>query len=533
MSLTSNLLSLAVLVALAPAASAAIPARVSTASDSPTVRRALGQLQMDRSVARMAPGDRFTARNVIVDSNGTEHVRFDRSYAGMPVIGGDFVVHSRNGRMQPISSTLLTSLRPDLHATLSSADAIVEAGTAFGPGFNGVPTVARVVYARDMAPTLAYEVVFTGTRPNRVPTEMHYFIDARTGKVLDQWDKVCTVAATGSGHSLMLGNVRLTTDSLAGGGFQMVDPTRGRNVTFDYGVFTNFLDADNVWGNYTVSDNASAASDVHYGIANVWDYYKKTFNRLGIFNDGKGVISRLLPRGFGLVNAYWDGVSMLYGDGDGVTYNPLVSLDITGHEMSHGVNQASAGLIYSGDAGGLNEASSDILGTMTEYFANNVADPGDFLIGEKIFINNAGGTKALRYMFKQDLDGHSFSCYGKSRFDPRRFQANDPHYTSGVANRFLYLLSQGAVVPTGFGANTPFNLSKASMVCNGNTSLVGIGNAKAGAIWYKALTTYFTSTTSYPGARAATLRAAGDLYGGTASAEYKAVAAAWSAANVN
>jgi Zn-dependent metalloprotease len=533
MSLTPKLLSLAVLVAICPAAAAVNPGRVSTASNSPTVVRALTLLQLHGAAARVAINDRFTAQDVIVDANGTEHVRFDRSYAGLRVVGGDFVVHSRNGRMQSISSALRSSLRPDLRATLSSTDAIVEAGAAFGSGFRGVPTVSKVIYARDVTPTLAYEVVMTGTKADHVPTEMHYFIDAKNGRLLDQWDTVCTVAAAGTGRSLMAGNVALTTNSLVGGGFQMVDPTRGGNTTYDYNTGSIFTDADNVWGNYTNTDSASPGSDIHYGIANVWDYYKNTFKRLGIFNNGKGVISRLFPRGYGLVNAYWTGSEMYYGDGDGATYLPLVSLDITGHEMTHGVNQATAGLVYSGDAGGLNEANSDILGTMTEYYANNASDPGDFLIGEKIFSSNPGGTKALRYMFKQDLDGYSYSCYRPNGFDRRRFIANDPHSTSGVANRFIYLLAQGAVVPAGFGAGTRFNLTKASLVCNGNTALVGIGRIKAAAIWYKALTTYFTSTTSYPGARAATLHAASDLYGGVASPEYKAVAAAWSASNVN
>ena len=100
------------------------------------------------------------------------------------------------------------------------------------------------------------------------------------------------------------------------------------------------------------------------------------------------------------------------------------------------------------------------------------------------------------------------------------------------ANHFFYLLAEGALVPAGFGAGTTYNLTPASLVCNGNTALAGIGRAKAGAIWYRALDLYFTSSTTYPQARAATLQAAADLYG-SGSAEYNAVAAAWSAVSVN
>ena len=77
-------------------------------------------------------------------------------------------------------------------------------------------------------------------------------------------------------------------------------------------------------------------------------------------------------------NAFWDGTKMTYGDGDGVDFGPLVSLDVAGHEMSHGVTSRSANLTYSGESGGLNESNSDIFGTMVEFYANNAGDPGDY-----------------------------------------------------------------------------------------------------------------------------------------------------------
>jgi Zn-dependent metalloprotease len=316
----------------------------------------------------------------------------------------------------------------------------------------------------------------------------------------------------------------------------MVDTTRGSGVTKDNNngstsstTGTTYTDADNVWGNGSNADRASAAADAHFGVAATWDFYKNTFGRNGIKNDGKGALS-LVHVGSNWVNASWsDGCfCMRYGDGDGTTYRPLVALDVAGHEMTHGVTSAVNGLAYSADAGGLNEATSDIMGTMVEFSVNNANDPGDWLIGEKIYISNPNGTKALRQMFKQNLDGGSFVCYPSRGFSRR----NDPHYTSGVANRFAYLLSEGAVVPAGFGAGTSFNLTPSSLVCNGDTTIAGIGRTKTAAIWYRAMDLYFTSSTTYPQARAATLQAAADLYGAT-SVEYQTVARAWSATAVN
>ena len=185
--------------------------------------------------------------------------------------------------------------------------------------------------------------------------------------------------------------------------------------------------------------------------------------------------------------------------------------------MSHGVTSATAGLNYSGESGGLNEATSDIFGTGVEFYANNSSDQGDYLIGEKIDINGDGSP--LRYMDKPSKDGGSADYWSSGVGN------EDVHYSSGVANHFFYLLSEGS------GKKTINGVDYDSPTSDGST-VTGIGRDKALQIWYKALSTYFTSTTNYAKARTGTLSAAADLYG-SSSDEYKAVAAAWSAVNVN
>jgi Zn-dependent metalloprotease len=163
------------------------------------------------------------------------------------------------------------------------------------------------------------------------------------------------------------------------------------------------------------------------------------------------------------------------------------------------------------------------MGTMVEWYTNNASDTPDYMIGEKIYRSNPTGKTALRYMFLPGAaDGNrSYNCYPAGGLT-----GVDPHYSSGPGNHFFYLLAEGAVNPAGF-SYTP-----AQLVCNGNTALTGIGRDAAIRIYYRALTVYFTSTTTYPQARARTLQAAADLYG-SGSAQYNAVAAAWSAVNVN
>ena len=496
------------------------------------------------NAVRRANADAFKARDAVVDADGAEHVRFERSYRGLPVIGGDFVVHSRNGKLAKVSQTLKSSARPSTTPRIDRDQAIVEAGARFGGNFIGAPSSRLVIYARGTSPVLAHEVTLNGIKPDQTPTEMHYFVDAGTGKILDQWDGVhtarpgpgggsCTAtAAVGTGNSLTLGGVVLNT-SACGGQYQLKDLSRGGGKTTNMalktaGLGSDYVDADNIWGNGLLSNSQTVAADAHFGVAMTWDYFKNVHGRNGIAGDGKGALSRV-HYGRNYQNAFWsDGCfCMTFGDGDnGASILPLVGLDIAGHEMSHGVMSSTANLVYSGESGGLNEANSDIFGAMVEYRTNSANDTPDYVIGEKLFPNNANMSKAIRWMFKPSLDGVSYDCYAPG------FGADDVHFTSGPANRFFYLLAQGAVVPAGFGAGSWANLSPSSLVCNGNTSLAGIGRGPAEQIWYRALTVYMTSSTNYAGARAATLSATADLYPGD-TAKYNAVAAAWSAVSVN
>jgi Zn-dependent metalloprotease len=532
----ARLLGVAILAALAVPASALSAA----STGSPAVGRASGLIDGHAGAVHRASADAFVARDVMIDADGTEHVRFDRTWRGLPVIGGDVVVHSRNGQYRGASLTLRTAARPLGTERVGRNAAIVAAGAEFGTGFAGVPTARKVVYARGAQPVLAWEVVMNGMRADQTPTEKHYFVDAGNGRILDRFDGIetkgkpggggsgatCTTSASGTGQSLFSGDVGINTVRCSDGSYQMTDLTRGGGYTTDLANRTNgsgtiFSDADNNWGDNTTSNRATVAADAHYGVAETWDYYKNVHGRNGIANDGKGAASRVhYGRNYG--NAFWSDscFCMTFGDGGGSIY-PLVDIDVAGHEMSHGVTSRSANLTYSGESGGLNEATSDIFGTMVEFYSNNANDTPDYMIGEELYVTNPSGTKALRYMFKPSLDGTSPDCYSSN------IGNLDVHYSSGVANHAFYLIAEGATVPAGFSS-----LSPSQLVCNGNTAAGGIGRDAAQRIWYRALTVYMTSNTNYAGARAATLTAAADLYG-SGSQQYNGVASAWSAVGVN
>ncbi|MFI9420873.1 M4 family metallopeptidase [Streptomyces werraensis] len=469
--------------------------------------------------------EKLIVKDVVKDVDGTVHTRYERTYGGLPVLGGDLVVHEPADGARTVTKAVRTTVKvasvtPKVAAGKAETQALAAAEKAGSERTEADSAPRKVIWAAEGTPVLAYETVVGGLQEDGTPNELHVITDATTGEKLHEWQAV----HTGTGRSLYSGTVTLGTYK-SGSAYQLYDTSRGGHKTYNLargtsGTGTLFTDADDTWGTGTASSSSSdqtAAVDAAYGAQITWDFYKNTFGRSGIRNDGKAAYSRV-HYGSNYVNAFWQDscFCMTYGDGSGNTH-PLTSLDVAGHEMSHGVTSVTAGLRYSGESGGLNEATSDIFGAGAEFYANNSSDAGDYLIGEKIDINGNG--TPLRYMDKPSKDGASKDYWSSS------LGSVDVHYSSGPANHFFYLLAEGS------GSKTVNGVSYNSPTYDGST-VTGIGRAKALQIWYKALTTYFTSTTNYKAARTGTLNAASALYGAS-SAEYKAVDAAWKAVNVS
>ncbi|MFJ3666496.1 M4 family metallopeptidase [Streptomyces sp. NPDC090106] len=498
-----------------------------------TARTALIQKQQDAAAGTaqeigLGTKEALVVRDVVKDADGTVHTRYERTYAGLPVLGGDLVVHeSKSGSTEGVTKATkktikVASLKAGVTAGKAEKQAVSLAKAAGSESTEASEAPRKVVWAGNgSAPTLAYETVVGGLQEDGTPNELHVITDAATGKKLYEYQGI----ETGTGKSLYSGTVTLGT-YLSGSTYQLYDTSRGGHKTYNKSHGTSssagtlFTDADDTWGTGAASSSTTdqtAAVDAAYGAQVTWDFYKNTFGRSGIKNNGVAAYSRV-HYGNQYVNAFWDDscFCMTYGDGEGNT-SPLTSLDVAGHEMTHGVTSNTAGLNYSGESGGLNEATSDIFGTAVEFYAANSSDVGDYLIGEKIDINGDG--TPLRYMDQPSKDGASANYWSSS------LKNLDVHYSSGPANHFFFLLSEGS------GSRTINGVSYNSPTYNSST-ITGIGRAKASQIWYKALTTYMTSTTTYSGARTATLSAASALYG-SSSTEYATVAAAWSAVNVS
>ncbi|MDQ0931050.1 M4 family metallopeptidase [Streptomyces turgidiscabies] len=509
-----------------PAKITAVPRAGAAAAPLSAARRASliksAQTASATTARQLALGERekLVVKDVIQDADGTTHTRYERTYAGLPVLGGDLVVHVKSNRTTVSKASGATLTLPTLTPKLSAANATGKAlAAAKGADVTGTETGRAprlVVRAGATKPVLAWETVVKGVQQDGTPSELQVVTDASTGKQLLAAEKV----HTGEGTGQYVGTVPLGS-TLSGSTYQLADGARAGHKTYDLnqgttGTGTLFTDDNDVWGNGLPSNRQTAGVDVAFGAAATWDYYKDVFGRNGIRNDGVAAYSRA-HYGSSYVNAFWQDscFCMTYGDGSGNTH-PLTSLDVAAHEMSHGVTAATANLDYAGESGGLNEATSDIFAAAVEFHSNLAADPGDYLVGEKIDINGNG--TPLRYMDKPSKDGSSRDSWSSTLGNL------DVHYSSGPANHFFYLLSEGS------GAKTVNGVAYDSPTSNGQ-AVTGIGIDNAAAVWYRALTTYMTSSTDYAGARTATLQAAGDLFGAY-SPTYLAVANAWAAINV-
>ncbi|MFD4507936.1 M4 family metallopeptidase [Streptomyces sp. NPDC058457] len=482
----------------------------SAATDARDTARTLG----------LGAGEKLVVKDVTQDADGTTHTRYERTYAGLPVLGGDLIVHDSGGRLTVSRATKAALAVPSTKAKISSATAKAHALTtaakagAERPAIDGAPRL--VVWAASGKPALAWESVVGGFQDDGTPNELHVITDADSGKQIFKYQGI----ETGTGTGQFNGTVPLST-TLSGSTYQLVDGDRAGHRTYDLnqgtsGTGTLFTDDNDVWGDGTPANRQTAGVDVAFGAAATWDFYKNVFGRNGIRNDGVAAYSRA-HYGNNYVNAFWSDscFCMTYGDGSGNTH-PLTALDVAAHEMSHGVTAATAGLTYSGESGGLNEATSDIFAAAVEFYENLPADVPDYLVGEKIDINGNG--TPLRYMDKPSKDGASSDYWSSS------LGGLDVHYSSGPANHLFYLLSEGS------GAKTVNGVAYDSPTYDGRP-VAGIGIDNAQRVWYRALTTYMTSSTNYAGARTATLQAAADLFGAY-SPSYLAVADAWAAINV-
>jgi hypothetical protein len=311
-----------------------------------------------------------------------------------------------------------------------------------------------------------------------------------------------------------------------GGTYGMMAITNANHTTSAGSVYTNTV---NTWGDglqyiaggsTTNANGQTAAVNAMWGLMNTYDTLKNVLGWQSL--DGNNTATYIAAHvNTAYDNAYYSDTCKCMFIGDGNSFYSLGSIDVIGHEMSHGVTAATSNLTYSGESGGLNESASDIGGEVVEAYARaggtGTAIPNtgnDWMMGKEI---SKSGTP-LRYMFKPSKDGSSPNAWSSS------VGGLDVHYSSGPNNRMFYFLSQGS-------NSSSSSDYYSSYLTKQPAAMTGIGSDKAFRIWFKALTTKFTSSTNYATARSKVIQAAEELYG-VGSKEAIAATRAYAAINV-
>ncbi len=530
------------------------------------VARSTSYLQSLRGSFGLDTAHNFVPRSAVSDELGQTHIRLDQTYRGLRIFEGEAIV-ALAGENEPhgLISELRSGIDLPTQPTLSGSDALGIVRSELNPqgDYAREPAVELMIFPRVVESeraqrlrgpqgelnaedverkvrgyALAYHV-HTELENGAAETQhTDFMVDAHSGEILKRWSTLHTAASKGTGKSQYSGSTELGTDS-ATSGFELRDVARAMNITTynlnhgTSGTGTVFADADNTWGdgkNYvsggsTTGDNGQTAGvDAHFGTEKTFDYYQAVHGRNGIDGAGKATYNRV-HYSSNYDNAFWsDGCfCMTYGDGRSLTV--LTSLDVAGHEMTHGVTSRTANLTYSGESGGLNEAMSDIMGAAAESWVASGGGMGGnpatwttsantWKIGEDVAGLLFASIGALRLMNDPTKDNMSKDYYPERNM-PGSADNGGVHTNSGIGNLAYYLATMGGKHPR----------AKTSV------EVKGIGIDKATRIFYLADTMLFTDKTTFQEARYATAKAAELLYG-RCSTEWLTMHHAWDAVAV-
>ncbi|HET6431338.1 M4 family metallopeptidase [Dyella sp.] len=437
----------------------------------------LGRLSAAPLASRLGLGANTSLirREALATHRGTVKTREQQTFRGVPVYGSHLVVErdragnvlAVKGQAQRDPGKQLASVAPRLTAVQAQAALKRHMGQLATPGVRNGEATLFVYPKAGGAVTLAYRTSYL------VPVKGHMsrptaIVDANTGAVIRQWEGLTTgrlppggstapvdVLATGpggneltgayfydgsgpglekldaqkSGSTCYLKNGDVATYNLAGG--QRVVQWSFGCVGSDPSRYVSSGDAIN--GAY------SAINDAHHFGGVVQNMYRDWFAEPALTTDGSTPmqLSMWVHYGTNYENAFWDGREMVFGDGDQYFY-PFVVLDITGHEISHGFTEQHAGLEYTAQSGGMNEAFSDMAGEAVKFYDRG---SNDFMTGADI-VKPATvpllGLAALRDMCTPSNDGYSIDTASQY------YSGIDVHYSSGVYNRAFCTLARTA-----------------------------------------------------------------------------------------
>ncbi|MEE2730730.1 MAG: M4 family metallopeptidase [Pseudomonadota bacterium] len=405
------------------------------------------------SALRLPLGEAVVGLSEGKDKNGNLHRRYQQTYQGLPIWGQHITVHEQGGAVYSAQGQVARNIDQDIAPALiaatfnpalfipSSQDPFSQQVMLWLDQNTELPAAqwslqdyssTRQVYLHNQTAKLVRVITFLGRAHQVEPVRPTLIIDETTLQVLAAWNGLAHVEATGPGGNEKTGRYHYGTDH----DFLDVRETADGCVLENENVYTVDLangTNDNLSTPFAFEcyENTARPANGAYSPLNDAHFFGNTV--FGMYQDWFGLpplrfkLALKVHYGQNYENAYWDGASMVFGDGDTVFY-PLVDINVVSHEVSHGFTEQNSGLIYNGQSGGLNESFSDIAGEAAEYY----------LRGEVDWLVGADTTKrrtAMRYFEDPTLDGRSIGHADD-------YTTNmDVHLSSGVYNRAYFLLA--------------------------------------------------------------------------------------------
>ncbi len=379
------------------------------------------------------------------DHTGLEHVRYAQTFQGLPVWSHQVLVSLKDGQIKGLHGTLVKEIDVDLQDVkpiFNKAAALKIVKEHFTANalvkniwkYENIKTDLNVFVNNEKA-ILVYVVSFFADIENGgTPKRPTYIIDAKTKEVIKYYDALTTSEGRGPGGNTKTGKYKYGVDFP---GFEVTENSDKtcsfqtpnvitmdlKNLTSTVGIGAfKYACGENT--SRTINGAFSPVNDAHYFGTAIFGLYKDWYNTAPL----QFPLKMRVHYSKNYENAFWDGKSMTFGDGY-QTFYPLVSLDVSSHEIAHGFTEFNSGLEYEGQSGGINEAFSDMAGEAAEFY---VRGHNDFLIGAEIFKKATG---ALRYMDDPTKDTKSI---GNAK---DYTETLDVHYSSGVYNKAFYLLA--------------------------------------------------------------------------------------------
>ncbi|MEZ5094927.1 MAG: M4 family metallopeptidase [Nocardioides sp.] len=488
-------------IAATPGTGHAAPGAVAAKPDPGKAAQSLARQLIASKAPQLKVGahDTFQALPVASTSKLT-YAAYQRSFRGLPVIGGDFVVVTdAQGRYVTTSvaqtrRVKLASTTPRLGAGRAAALARTRLDRVTGTGST------RLVVWQGRRSHLAFETRVSGVAKGELSSQTVY-VDARTGQILDAIEHV----AHGSGTAAYSGPNPVALDTVKSGStYYLQDPNATTLVCQNASGNTTFSGSDDLWGDGNATNRETGCVDGLYAAETERHMLSDWLGRNGMNGSGGWVPLRV---GLNDVNAYYDGTQVQIGHNNAGQW--ISSIDVVAHEYGHGIDDKTPGGI---SRSGTQEFVADVFGALTEWYSNQSSpyDVPDFLVGEEVDLVGQG---PIRNMYNPSALGDP-NCYSSS------IPSTEVHAAAGPGNHWFYLLAMGS---------NPGGGQPSSTTCNG-ASVTGIGVQKAGQIFYNAMLMK-TTTSSYLKYRTWTLTAAKSLYPSSCT-EFNAVKAAWDAVSV-